>query len=349
MDRKYAKLLTVLALCMLLSLLVAGCTERAGEPPAGEPEPQAEEAVPAVPDALEAPEEPDAPEPPEPVEEAPVVSTDDYVTLRTVNVRSAPGLTSEVITSLPARTHVEVTESDETWTAVLYDSEIRYIASEYLHKVEPTDNGLVVVIDAGHQAHGNSAQEPIGPGATQTKNKVTGGTRGTTTGIYEYELNLDVSLLLRDELEARGYTVLMTRTTHDVDISNSERAAIANDARADAFVRIHANGSDSAATNGALTICQTRDNPFNGDLYETSYRLSAVVLDALVEATGCNKEHVWETDTMSGINWCTVPTTIVEMGYMTNPDEDRLLATDEYRAKIVQGVANGLDAFFDRT
>ena len=138
----------------------------------------------------------------------------------------------------------------------------------------------------------------------------------------------------------------MTRTTHDVDISNSERAAIANDARADAFVRIHANGSDDPAVHGALTICQTRGNPFNGALYEPSRRLSAVVLDALAEATGCKKERVWETDTMSGINWCAVPATIVEMGYMSNPDEDRLLATDAYRVKVAQGIANGLDTFF---
>ena len=209
-----------------------------------------------------------------------------------------------------------------------------------------TGGGLLVVIDPGHQAHGNSAQEPVGPGASETKSKVTSGTRGTATGIYEYEFNLAVSLLLRDELESRGYTVLMTRTTHDVDLSNAERAAIANDANADAFVRIHANGDNDPSVSGALTICQTRDNPYNGALYDASRRLSDAVLDALAEATGCKKRSVWETDTMSGINWCSVPTTIVEAGFMSNPDEDRLLATEEYRRRIALGVANGLDAYF---
>ena len=211
------------------------------------------------------------------------------------------------------------------------------------NEVQTEDERFLVVIDPGHQRKGNSAKEPIGPGATETKAKVTGGTQGTTTGIPEYELTLHVSLKLGVELEKRGYTVMYTRTTHDVDISNSERAEIANTANADAFIRIHANGSTNPSISGAMTICQTPKNPYNGTLYEASKELSENVLDELVKATGCRKEYVWETDTMSGVNWCAVPVTIVEMGYMTNPEEDRLLNTEEYQDKIVQGIANGID------
>lgn len=262
-----------------------------------------------------------------------------------VRVRTAPSLEAEIYKVLQRREEVDVISDEGEWYQVFIDNQVYYVAGQYLKERSENQNDYLIVIDAGHQAKGNSEKEPVGPGATEKKAKVSSGTTGCVSGWAEYELNLAVALQLEEELLARGYEVLMVRTTHDVNISNSERAQVANEAGADAFIRIHANGSENPDVHGAMTLCQTANNPYNSSLYEESKALSTYVLDNLVAATGCKRQRVWETDTMSGINWCQVPVTIVEMGYMTNPAEDALMATEEYQQKLVMGIADGIDAF----
>ena len=207
----------------------------------------------------------------------------------------------------------------------------------------------LVVLDPGHQARPNTGTEPLGPGSPETKMKVSGGTCGVVSGVAEYELDLTVSLLLRDELEARGYRVLLTRESNDVDLSNRERAELANSAGADIFLRIHADGAEDPAVSGASALCPTAGSPYPiGALYPQCRLLADCVLDGLTAAAGAERLRVWETDTMSGLNWSRVPAALVEMGYMTNPDEDVRLNDPAYQALLVRGIADGVEQYFAR-
>lgn len=293
----------------------------------------------------------------------------------TVNVRSMPSTDGDKLGTLSINQEVvALGDAVDGWQKVRFNDEIAYVSAEYLgtEKVEIMTpvantslqvgeitadqftypaldpNKLTIVIDAGHQGRGNNNKEPLGPGSTEMKTKVASGTSGCSTGIPEYQLTLAVSMKLKAELEARGYQVVMIRETNDINISNAQRAIVANNVNAAAFIRIHADGSESSSAQGAMTICQTASNPYNAALYSQSRALSDCIINAFVNSTGAVSRGVWETDTMSGINWCQVPVTILEMGFMSNPNEDVLMATEDYQNKMVQGIANGLDTYFGR-
>lgn len=211
-----------------------------------------------------------------------------------------------------------------------------------------SSNGHIVGIDPGHQSENidMSATEPNGPGSSTMKAKASTGTSGSFSGLPEYQLNLNVSLLLRDILEQRGYQVVMTRTDNDTAISNKERAELVASKGAEICVRIHANGDDSSGVSGALTMCPSQQNPYVSSLYDSSNRLSRCIIDSYCAATGFQNRGIIYTDSMTGINWSTIPVTIVEMGFMTNQNDDLKMADFSFQQTMAEGIANGVDAYF---
>ena len=207
----------------------------------------------------------------------------------------------------------------------------------------------LVAIDAGHQRNQNTGREPIGPGSSTYKQKVSSGTYGPWSRLNEYELNLQVALKLQKELENRGYRVYMVRTTHDVNISNAERATMAANAGADIFVRIHANGDDySSSVNGALCYMPSTSNRYlSSSVISGSRKLSKCVIDSYCASTGLRNLGLLEGDDMTGINWAKMPVTIVEMGFMSNRSDDLFMASAAGQTKIVTGIANGIDKYFN--
>lgn len=212
----------------------------------------------------------------------------------------------------------------------------------------PQAQSKIIAVDPGHQKKGNYEKEPVGPGASETKAKVASGTQGVSSKVPEYELTLAVSLKLKEELINRGYEVVMIRETNDVDISNKERADIAGEAGADALIRVHADGSENQSVSGATALYPSDKNPYVAYLSADSKLLSEEAVNHLCLETGAKNRGISARDDMSGINWCTVPVTIIEIGFMTNPEEDEKLQTAEYQDKIVEGLCNGIDAYFEK-
>lgn len=205
--------------------------------------------------------------------------------------------------------------------------------------------GKIICIDAGHQARGNSSLEPNGPGSSSMKAKVTTGATGCVTGKTESQINLEVALKLQQALSKQGYTVIMCRTSQNVDLSNVERAKIANEANADAFIRLHCDSSESSSPTGTLTLAPSTSNKYCANIAGKSQSLSKCIVNNICKVTGSRNRGVSIVDNMTGLNWSQVPVTIVEMGFLSNPNEDRMLSSDDYQNKIVQGIVNGIGEY----
>ena len=170
----------------------------------------------------------------------------------------------------------------------------------------------VVVVDAGH-----GGADP--------------GTMGPITGVYEADINLKMSYMLKSELEELGADVIMTRTEQSTEelgtieqMQIEERGKIIEDGNPDMVLSIHQNfNEDSNKIRGAQILYREKD----------SLKLAANLQDAF------NNELNTKLNYLMGryhlLKFGDQPSVIVECGFLSNPEEEKLLATDEYQKRIV--------------
>lgn len=205
---------------------------------------------------------------------------------------------------------------------------------------------IMIAIDAGHQSRGNWGTEPVGPGSSVKKTKVSGGATGVVTRVPEYKLNLKVAKKLKKELEARGYQVYMIRTKNNVNISNKQRAIRANKSGADIYIRIHADGASSSEVRGASMLYPSQANKYVGNLSKASKKLSKCILNSYCKQTGIRKRGLIQRDDLTGTNWSKIPVTLIELGFLSNPSEDRYMQKASNQEKMAKGIAKGIDDYF---
>lgn len=204
---------------------------------------------------------------------------------------------------------------------------------------------FLVVIDPGHQQKANLNLEPIGPGATTQKYKVTDGTTGVVTKKREAVLVLEMAFVLKEKLEAKGMQVLMTRTSQDVDISNKERATLANDHKANLFLRLHADGSENPNQSGFAVLTPAEGSPYTKEIYAESLQISQTIVKKMRENQQVKVNGIKFRDDLSGFNWSKVPGVLLELGFMSNHEEDQKLSDPQYVNSLLQSVTDSVDEY----
>lgn len=205
-----------------------------------------------------------------------------------------------------------------------------------------TTSKKVIIIDPGHANRSNLEKEPIAPGSSQMKIKDGGGAEGVVTKVSEQSINLKVAFKLRDLLQGMGYTVIMTKTREDQSLGNVERAQVGNNANAALVIRIHADSSDTSSARGASMLVPAAINENTKAIYKESRSYGTTILNTLVREAGMCSRGVVERSDMTGFNWSKVPVVLVEMGFLSNPEEDKLLASQAYEDKLAKGLADGI-------
>lgn len=191
-------------------------------------------------------------------------------------------------------------------------------------------SGKVIVIDPGHGSF-----EPRG---------MDYGAQGKA-GVTEYQVVTPISMKLKEKLEASGARVILTRGEAFKTISLSERAEIANNNNADAFISIHADSyvNDTKVSGSKVFY-------YDGNARLTT-QVQSSVRKALATALANEIKDVSGRAQVNMANFAVnrlnnVPSVLVETGFLTNPEEEARLDTPEYQEALAQAMLDGLSAYF---
>jgi N-acetylmuramoyl-L-alanine amidase len=247
----------------------------------------------------------------QPIEEA-VVNVASWDVL---NVRSGAGTNYSIVGKLNSGAKVSIYRHEGEWSYIQSGNISGYVNNYYLSS--PSDN--TIAIDPGH---GGSD-----PGAI-------------ANGIYEKELNLDVSLRVEKLLKAKGIGVVMTRRD-DTYPSLSKRVEIAVNSNADAFVSIHGNKFTQESASGTETYYSTASTRA-----DDSKQLATFIQNRLYPALGTKNRGVKTAD-YQVIYKNPLPASLVELGFISNDSDASKLSSNYYRDKAAEAIALGIQDYYN--
>ncbi|MBO4426527.1 MAG: N-acetylmuramoyl-L-alanine amidase [Clostridiales bacterium] len=199
----------------------------------------------------------------------------------------------------------------------------------------PDLTGLVIVIDPGHQAETDETEESLFPGATVGKPRCTSGAVGVDINTREYEVTLEIALAAKAYLEACGASVILTRETNDVNLSNQERADIAVAASPDIFIRIHADSVPDSEVSGVIAYV-----PETGSYVDSDKKLADSLGTLVAEAQGIDYLGCFATNAYTGLNYAdSVKSVQLVVGFLSNSEDEARLNDDANTYEIAAAIA----------
>lgn len=162
----------------------------------------------------------------------------------------------------------------------------------------------------------------------------------------EHKTNMSVALLVKKNLEAKGYNVIMTKSDVSESKSNIERAFIGNENNADLVLRIHADSSEDNSIGGA-SIHVPGNNKHTSSIYEISRSYGEKIINTYAQELGLKNRGVIERDDLTGFNWSKVPVVLIEMGFLSNKEDDMFVSNTENHSKIAKVISDGIYKCFE--
>ena len=209
-------------------------------------------------------------------------------------------------------------------------------------------NNITIVIDPGHAVKANLEKEPLSPGSNVMKIKDGGGASGVVTGIPEYKIAMRVAKELNEKLTAKGYNSVMTKTDENLSLGNVERAEIGNKANADLVIRLHCDSFDNASAKGASILIPKGVNENTKAIAASSEKYGKILLDTYCSKMNIKNRGLIYSEDMTGFNWSKVPVVLIEMGFLSNPDEDNMMSESSFPEKSATAISEGIEKIFPR-
>lgn len=255
----------------------------------------------------------------------------------------------------PATEHHDFSAKNTTASSVTPNATDKVSPSPILPSTSPSTPspepkkilaGKTIVIDPGH-SNGQHLSNKVPDGRGGSKACNTSGT-ATNSGYPEHTANWEVALILQAELQGKGATVHLTKKDDHADkVCVDRRGQIPNEKHADAFLSIHANGSQSSAPHGFFVMVS--NPPLNSAQGEPSRKLARAVSEGL-RGAGLTPSTIFEADPaprsdLATLNFAKVPAVMVELGEMRNPQDAQRLSSPQGQQQYASGLAKGLISF----